>query len=96
MEKFPFEEIALENNLKLRTFSPDVDTEELVWHRDREDRKVFIVESGGWQLQMDNEIPQLLENTATYSIPARVFHRVIKGEGTLIALIEEKPFGENK
>jgi peptidyl-prolyl cis-trans isomerase B (cyclophilin B) len=77
--KFPFEETKINENIKIRSFSVLKDTNELIWHRDREDREVFVIEANGWSLQMDNEIPVLLENSATYHIPARTFHRVIKG-----------------
>jgi len=30
------------DNLIVRTFSQDIDEEELVWHRDREDRQVTV------------------------------------------------------
>lgn len=88
--KFPFEETKINENIKIRSFSVLKDTNELIWHRDREDREVFVIEANGWSLQMDNEIPVLLENSATYHIPARTFHRVIKGEGDLVVLIQEK------
>ena len=88
--KFPFEETKINENIKIRSFSVLEDTNELIWHRDREDREVFVIEANGWSLQMDNEIPVLLEDSATYHIPARTFHRVIKGEGDLVVLIETK------
>mgnify|MGYP002624199979 FL=1 len=88
--KFPFEETKINENIKIRSFSVLEDTNELIWHRDREDREVFVIEANGWSLQMDNEIPVLLEDSATYHIPARTFHRVIKGEGDLVVLIEAK------
>ena len=72
-----------------RVFTENVDTEELVWHRDRCDREVFVEESNGWMLQMDEELPQVLQEGQTYFIPKMVYHRVIKGTGDLKILIEE-------
>lgn len=69
------------NNLIVRTFSQDIDEEELVWHRDREDREVTVLEETDWQFQFDNELPQVLKNTIF--IPKNTYHRLIKGTGEL-------------
>jgi hypothetical protein len=87
---FPFKEEKVGKKLFLREFSENTDSEELVWHQDREDRKVKVLESDGWKLQMDNELPVLLEEGVTYNIPAYEFHRVIKGNGKLKVLVEKK------
>ena len=54
---FPFSEKKVGGKLFLREFKGDVASEELVWHQDREDRRVKVIESDGWMLQMDNELP---------------------------------------
>ena len=72
-----------------RVFTENVDSEELVWHRDTSDRKVFIEQSNGWMLQMDEELPQVLQEGQTYIIPKMVYHRVIKGTGDLKITIDE-------
>ena len=72
-----------------RVFTENVDTEELVWHRDTSDRKVFVEQSNGWMLQMDEELPQVLQEGQTYIIPKMVYHRVIKGTGDLKITIDE-------
>lgn len=69
------------DNLIVRTFSQDIDEEELVWHRDRQDREVTILEETDWQFQFDNELPQVLKNTIF--IPKNTYHRLIKGTGEL-------------
>ena len=69
------------DNLIVRTFSQDIDEEELVWHRDREDREVTVLEETDWQFQFDNELPQVLKNTIF--IPKNTYHRLIKGTGEL-------------
>ena len=35
----------------LRVFHPQVDNDELVWHRDKNDRLVEVVDSDGWLFQ---------------------------------------------
>jgi len=76
-----------ESNLIIRTFSQDIDENELVWHRDQRDRKVTVLEQTDWQFQFDNEIPQVLKDTIF--IPKDTYHRVIKGTGELKIQIQE-------
>jgi hypothetical protein len=85
---YPFEQIEL-NNKKIRTFSPEVEDDELKWHQDLNDRKVTILESGGWSFQMENELPTKLQNAKQIFIPKLVWHRVIKGDSKLVVEIEE-------
>lgn len=61
----------------IRTFSQDVKEEELVWHKDREDRLVEIIGETDWKFQFDNETPQPLQSGLF--IPKGVYHRIIKG-----------------
>jgi len=72
-----------------RIFKENADTEELVWHRDYEDREVFVESNDGWMLQMDNEVPQMLQEGQKYFIPKGTYHRVIKGTGDLKIVIDE-------
>jgi hypothetical protein len=85
---FPFEEIEI-GNKKIRTFSPDVEDDELKWHQDLKDRKVTILESGGWLFQMENELPNKLEDAKQIFIPKLAWHRVLKGVSNLVVEIEE-------
>jgi hypothetical protein len=65
----------------IREFSQDTPQEELVWHRDREDRIVESMHPTDWLVQLDNQLP-LSMNTPIF-IPKETFHRVIKGSGNL-------------
>jgi len=78
MDNFPFSQKIIDDKV-LRTFSTDVESDELKWHRDRENRLVEVVSGGGWYLQMDNELPIELVDGEKYYIPEGVYHRVIKG-----------------
>jgi hypothetical protein len=69
------------NNQYIREFSSDVDTHELEWHIDREDRTIEVIENNNWYFQLDNNLPQLLKETIF--IPKETYHRVIKGTGNL-------------
>ena len=77
----PFTEKSVGNNQYIREFSTDVDTHELEWHIDREDRTVEVIENNNWHFQLDNNLPQLLKETIF--IPKETYHRVIKGTGNL-------------
>jgi hypothetical protein len=80
---FPFEEKKIEKKIFLREFKESINSDELIWHLDREDREIFILESNGWKLQMDNELPKELVRGDTHFIPKMTYHRVIKGDGDL-------------
>lgn len=75
--EYPFEQIEKEGKL-VRTFSPDVDSDELKWHQDLMDRKVTIIESGGWSFQMDDGLPNKLSNAEQILIPKFVWRRIKK------------------
>jgi len=80
---------SINNGIITRTFSPDVDSEELKWHQDLKDRKVTVLESGGWSFQMDDSLPSKLQIAEQIFIPKFAWHRVIKGHSDLIVEIEE-------
>lgn len=85
---YPFEQEIFNGKIK-RTFTPDVESEELKWHQDLKDRKVTIIEDGGWAFQMEDDLPSKLHVAQQIHIPKLVWHRVIKGEGKLVVEIEE-------
>jgi len=80
---FPFEEKLIRGTTFLREFKENVDSSELIWHLDKEDRIVVPIKSDGWKLQLDNELPKMLEEGKKYFIPKMTYHRVIKGKGDL-------------
>jgi len=84
--EFPFNE-HIEDGYYVRTFSQDVDEHELVWHRDREDRIIIPLNESDWMIQMDNQLPKLLNRE--FFIPKGEYHRVIKGSGDLILKIKK-------
>ncbi len=88
MKDFPFKQVKIKENTVRRTFTMDVDTSELVWHMDREDRVVKVLEGASWYLQMDNELPTKLIEGKEYFIPKMCFHRIIKGTSNLILEIQ--------
>lgn len=72
-----------------RIFDINIDSTELVWHRDRKNRWVEIVQGGNWQFQMEDELPITLVAGMKIFIPKELFHRVIKGSDRLVINIIE-------
>ena len=87
---YPFVEQTHSKNIRVRTFPETVWEEDLVWHRDAEDRTIKVLSSEGWQLQMDNELPKDLLFGESYYVPKETYHRVIKGKGDLVVEIITK------
>jgi hypothetical protein len=71
----------------VRTFSEDIPTEELVWHRDYRSRRIEVLENDGWQIQFENTIPSVL--TDRVFVKQGEYHRIIKGNGRLVIKITE-------
>lgn len=83
---FPFKE-KIKDGYHIRTFKEDVEDSELVWHRDKEDRIVESVGKTNWMIQMDNEVPKIIEGE--FFIPKNTYHRVIKGDGDLTVKVKK-------
>jgi hypothetical protein len=83
--EFPFKEKKTQSNISIREFSSSVDSSELIWHKDKEDRIVEVLQNSNWTFQLDNELPKLLKDKLF--IPKETYHRVIKGDGDLVVKI---------
>ena len=88
MQDLPFEEQFIKEQTSIRTFPQTVDPEELKWHQDDETRLIEVLESGGWYIQYDNELPMPLKENKTYLVRKGEWHRVLKGNGDLKVKIE--------
>lgn len=67
----------------VRIFHIDVLEEDLVWHRDKEDRTIIVLEGTGWKFQYDNDLPFELKLKDEVTIRKMVYHRLIKGKTPL-------------
>lgn len=67
----------------IRLFHVANETKEFVWHRDKEDREIEILEGDGWQFQADGALPFLLKPGLKFEIKAGEYHRLIKGVNDL-------------
>jgi hypothetical protein len=82
----PYINLNKSNSSIDRIFKSDIESEDLRWHRDLEDRILYPNEETDWMIQMDNELPKPIE-PGIY-IPAGAWHRLIKGSGELKIKIE--------
>jgi quercetin dioxygenase-like cupin family protein len=79
----PYKDRQLTETSKIRVFKSDVDSGELQWHRDREDRLVEVMEGNGWKFQLDNQLPINLTERQVLLIPQGTYHRIFKGKDDL-------------
>lgn len=77
------------SNTFTRIFKEHTPDSELVWHRDRKDRTVKVLEGTDWKFQNDNKLPQVLSTGDIIKIQANCYHRIIKGKGDLVLEITE-------
>lgn len=73
----------------IREFDSNISNEELVWHRDKKNRVVEIIEGSGWRLQMDNKLPIELKEGMVIEIPKETYHRIGRGNTKLVIKIKE-------
>jgi len=74
----------------IRSFSKDVEETELIWHRDHNTRKIHVLQSSGWKLQIDDSLPLELKVGNEYIITQGEYHRLLKGTDDLIIRIQER------
>lgn len=77
----PYIDIEVTDQYIIREFNKNIDPIEMLWHQDKEDRLIEIIEKTDWKIQLDNQLPTLL-NQPIY-IPKHYWHRIIKGTGNL-------------
>ena len=85
----PFQETKISDNVFIREFNQNTDSEEFVWHRDLEDRVIESIGDTDWCIQLDDQLPMKIEGKI--SIPMGVYHRLIKGTGDLKIKLIKKP-----
>ena len=80
MRLLPYKDTMLDSEI-IREFDENIDPVELMWHRDNEDRLVSPVNKTDWKFQIENELPK--EIKGEIFIPRGVWHRIIKGTGSV-------------
>lgn len=86
----PFSQEKFENYW-IRIFSKDVETDELKWHFDNENRRVTVLEGNDWMFQMDDDLPVTLKVGDIIEIPKGIYHRIKRGSNDLKIKIEFLP-----
>ena len=86
---FPFIEEQIDDYNFIRTFPKDVDEMDLIWHADKENRIITVLEGNGWKFQFDEELPIEMTEGKSISILKGVIHRVIKGNGPLVIKLQK-------
>jgi hypothetical protein len=76
----PYKDV-LTDKAVIREFDESIDPVELMWHRDNEDRVVSPVNKTDWKFQIENELPKEIQGEIF--IPRGVWHRIIKGTGSV-------------
>ena len=84
----PYKDLEVTDLYIIREFSEDIDPIELLWHRDNEDRIVEIQGETDWKFQLEDNLPTSINKPIF--IPRGMYHRVIKGTGTLTIKIFKK------
>jgi hypothetical protein len=81
----PYTDIETTDSYIIREFNENIDPIEMLWHMDAEDRTIEILEDTNWQIQTDNNLPTSLKEHIF--IPKHHYHRLIKGDGSLLLKI---------
>lgn len=85
----PFVDERISEGLWIRSFDPTEESHDYVWHRDREDRLIHVLDGEGWMVQFDNELPFFINKGDEFTVPRMVYHRIIPGTCTLRVKIDE-------
>lgn len=84
----PYLEERFENVI-VREFPQELEQSNLVWHQDKKDRRIEILEGEGWKFQYDNNLPFELKEGDEFAVEAYEYHRLIKGNTKLVLRITE-------
>jgi UDP-2,3-diacylglucosamine pyrophosphatase LpxH len=80
--------VVYTDNGDIRTFdNPNED--DLVGHRDKENRMIEVLEGENWEIQYEDELPILMFVGDEFYIPKMVFHRLHKGNDKLVIKINK-------
>lgn len=83
----PYKDVLIDETM-IREFDESIDPIELMWHRDGEDRIVSPVNKTDWRFQIENQLPREIQGEIF--IPKGVWHRIIKGTGSVKVKIIKK------
>jgi hypothetical protein len=84
----PYIDLNKSENEIIRTFSNDINSDDLLWHRDQEDRLITPIGKTDWKIQLDNKLP--MEINEPIFIEKLTWHRLIKGNEDLKIIINKE------
>lgn len=96
MSLHPYIETRIREDLRIRTFSSRAESEDLIWHRDAENRILTVLEGTGWQLQFDGDLPVDLRPGDTHAIPREMWHRVKRSDSASSLTVEVREVGDHE
>ena len=85
----PYSDALVDAGVFVRSFSEQLDDSEMIWHRDRNDRTIKVLEGSGWKFQYDNKLPFEIKEGDVFSVDAYEYHRLLKGNTKLVLQIWE-------
>ena len=73
-----------------KEFLESLDPSTLTWHKDKGDREVTILETGGnWKFETENKEPLVLKEGDVVYVSKTTLHKIHKGDGNLKVSIKE-------
>ncbi len=69
---------------RVRTYTEPFDT----WFKEDSTQRIQVFSGEGWNLQISENKPILMEIGKQYSIPRKQFYRIIKGDEKLVLRVE--------
>jgi len=85
----PYKDTYISDDERIRIFDSSIDEFDLVWHQDKRDRTVEVLEGNGWMFQFEDELPINMTPTTKIDVPKMKYHRVLKGTTPLTIKIIE-------
>lgn len=87
--KKPYFERRIDDRTFERVFSASLDEEELVWHRDKENREIEVISGLNWKFQYDNCLPAVIKPGDKIWVEKNEWHRIIKGDTNLKLVVHK-------
>ena len=75
----PYRDTIVSEDVFIREFDAALDSDELVWHRDENNRHFAVLDGEDWWFQEDDKMPVELQKGKIYEIEKGEYHRLLKG-----------------
>ena len=78
------EKHGTKESYSIRTYTETFDA----WFKEDDTQRIRVFSGNGWNLQISENKPILMEIGNQYSIPRKQFYRIIKGDEKLVLRVE--------